>query len=519
MIPSLSQEIIAQYASDAQTIQEPQGADFSQGVKVGKTVPAKWWNWLFSAATKRIIQSRNDAENMLTELKNVVTDAGITPSGSDNTQLSAAIENKADVQIDKYVVNKKGFYLDWLSSPSPEMPSGHNYNTVLSSGIVADVAHLSYAARSSSSSSSTTAWVIFLTADGVEWHTFMPSNSIGLFNTAYSLRKFKDVYYMLIQAIEDPGYQTTLNGRLYKSFDLENWELIDSWQAYSTAGKGDSYAFFTQTDTTLGIVYNAGQNTISSYYMTTTDGTTWSSLTLSKHVGADSRYGYISYSKSFSTTNGIILGDTYINTTTGEVTIIIGSAAKGFPLDYDMYVTTSGRLVMSANQNTTSWYTVEAGATTAVQHTDSASGRLTGKLSNGAIVRSITRDKQISYDGLTFSSIGAANNYDLFELNGMFYQGSKQSTDLVNWEQIPTLDAGYHITKVIEVHNTLLARRDVYNDYKASTDGGATWNAMHQSLPNGLLFPVGEKCFTIGTSCYVTQNYVNRVLGHTLYIR
>lgn len=114
MIPNLSQEALTQYASDAQTIQQPQGADYSRGVSVGRTIPAKWWNWLFSNATKRIVQSRNDADNMFTEMKNVVTDAGLTPSASDNTQLTQAIEAKTDEQINGYVETKKGFIDRWI---------------------------------------------------------------------------------------------------------------------------------------------------------------------------------------------------------------------------------------------------------------------------------------------------------------------------------------------------------------------------------------------------------------------
>lgn len=114
MIPSLSQETITEYASEAQTIQEPTGTDYTQGVRVGKTVPAKWWNWLFSAVTKRVVQSRTDANNMLTELKNVVTDAGLTPSASDNTQLEKAITTKANTQINEYVLaNKINFTHIW----------------------------------------------------------------------------------------------------------------------------------------------------------------------------------------------------------------------------------------------------------------------------------------------------------------------------------------------------------------------------------------------------------------------
>ena len=131
MIPSLSQEELTQYASSAQTIQEPTGTDYSKGVSVGRTIPAKWWNWLFSNATKRIVQSRNDANNMLTELKNVVTDAGLTPSGSDNTQLTQAVEAKADKQIDDYVAYTKALVGYWNNLPQIMLPNSSSSRAVI----------------------------------------------------------------------------------------------------------------------------------------------------------------------------------------------------------------------------------------------------------------------------------------------------------------------------------------------------------------------------------------------------
>lgn len=117
MIPSLSQETITEYASEAQTIQEPTGTDYTQGVRVGKTIPAKWWNWLFKGATRRLGQAKTDAQNMLTEMQNVVADAGMTLDGSDNTQLAQAIISEADKQINSYVDNLKfGFTCDWYET-------------------------------------------------------------------------------------------------------------------------------------------------------------------------------------------------------------------------------------------------------------------------------------------------------------------------------------------------------------------------------------------------------------------
>lgn len=119
MITELSQQTIAEYASDALTTQKPEGTDYSQGVRVGRTIPAKWWNWLFNAVTKRLIQSNADAQDMLTEMQNTVTDAGLTLDGTDDTQLSQAIDIKADTRIDEFVDAKRADTLRLWESKKP----------------------------------------------------------------------------------------------------------------------------------------------------------------------------------------------------------------------------------------------------------------------------------------------------------------------------------------------------------------------------------------------------------------
>jgi len=119
MIEQLSQQTIAEYASDALTTQKPEGTDYSQGVRVGRTIPAKWWNWLFNAVTKRLIQSNADAQDMLTEMQNTVTDAGLTLDSTDDTQLSQAIDIKADARIDEFVDAKRADTLRLWESKKP----------------------------------------------------------------------------------------------------------------------------------------------------------------------------------------------------------------------------------------------------------------------------------------------------------------------------------------------------------------------------------------------------------------
>lgn len=117
MIRELSQSTIDEYASDIGAVKErPVGEDYTLGAKVGKTIPAKWWNWLFSATTKHVMQGRDDMQNIFTEMKNVLTDSGIEPNPADNTQLSQAITAKAENTLERYIQGKGALGMDWEGS-------------------------------------------------------------------------------------------------------------------------------------------------------------------------------------------------------------------------------------------------------------------------------------------------------------------------------------------------------------------------------------------------------------------
>ena len=107
MLNQLTQDDITEYGTNALTIDEPRGTDYTQGVQVGKTIPAKWWNWLFRAVTKRAQQAKADSQTILTELKNTVIDAGITPDPTDDTQLAQAANTLAVRGVTNYVQEKK----------------------------------------------------------------------------------------------------------------------------------------------------------------------------------------------------------------------------------------------------------------------------------------------------------------------------------------------------------------------------------------------------------------------------
>ena len=75
-------ENITEYAKNATAIEEP--SEYSTGVKVGWTAPAKWWNWLMNAFSKRLGETYETVKSIHEEIKNAV---GGTLDENSNTQL------------------------------------------------------------------------------------------------------------------------------------------------------------------------------------------------------------------------------------------------------------------------------------------------------------------------------------------------------------------------------------------------------------------------------------------------
>ena len=65
-------EDIEEYAKDSQTINKPTDQNYAEGVKVGWTLPAKWWNWLMNAFTKRFRETKATVDSMYEELSNLM---------------------------------------------------------------------------------------------------------------------------------------------------------------------------------------------------------------------------------------------------------------------------------------------------------------------------------------------------------------------------------------------------------------------------------------------------------------
>ena len=81
-------ENITEYAKNATAIEEP--SEYSTGVKVGWTAPAKWWNWLMNAFSRRLGETYETVKSIHEEIKNAV---GGTLDETSNTQLKNTLDN------------------------------------------------------------------------------------------------------------------------------------------------------------------------------------------------------------------------------------------------------------------------------------------------------------------------------------------------------------------------------------------------------------------------------------------
>lgn len=103
MQTAITQQDITVYSSDPLgTKERPSNPYYVNGVDVGYTAPAKWWNWLWNKLTSILTQAKADRTNMLAEMYNVLSSASITPSASDNHQLSKAVNTVEYNTIEAY---------------------------------------------------------------------------------------------------------------------------------------------------------------------------------------------------------------------------------------------------------------------------------------------------------------------------------------------------------------------------------------------------------------------------------
>ena len=131
-------ENITEYAKNATDIEEP--SEYATGVKVGWTAPAKWWNWLMNAFSKRLGEIYETVKSMHEEIKNAV---GGTLDENSDTQLkgefSKCVTSVNDILPDsdrKVNLQAANIPMDYIKSRKAAVAIPRSWNTpaVLSDG-------------------------------------------------------------------------------------------------------------------------------------------------------------------------------------------------------------------------------------------------------------------------------------------------------------------------------------------------------------------------------------------------
>lgn len=564
MIPSLSQEELTQYASDAQTIQQPQGTDYTQGVKAGRTIPAKWWNWLFSASTKRIVQSRNDANNMLTELKNVITDAGLTPSGSDNTQLTQAIEAKTLTQIDTYVEDKKRFMEEWylagvevdglrLTKRYPSSTTADMYPRVFSvqeqNGVYIGLAQ----GYDTSVNPEVYHSHLAFSQDLVHW-TSITNRNFGLISVELGAVFFAGAWFV-------PTFFEGA-GHLYKSTDSVNWTEV----SFGGAGLADC-TLFTLNNTLYMIDVSVLSPITTHKLRSTQDGETWSSQELSCafvdtsdhfHRPGPNKVAQVTY---LSGTKYLIGATLLLDMSLMSLTILPEDENDHYLIPFNGYYYTHGTVLSS----TPTTYKIAADGTI---DTVNMTVNLACSSEEMLVVSGTSGISTYSFDGTTFNSFPNVNSlfggntayvFTVRKINNKWFLTASRNLDyatafkvlvadnlsaslsdytvVYEGQLIPNAGTGLS-TNYSDLLFNILENGMISVANVMSKDGGVTWfsgQAEHYfritgfapasifAVINGKYFGITKagNAFTIPnvTLVFYTTNGINRVVGNTLYLR
>ena len=529
MISQLSQETVTEYASEALTIQEPQGADYTKGVSVGKTIPAKWWNWLFNAVTKRASQSKTDAQNMLDEIKNVVTDAGLTPDASDSTQMAQAVVAKADAEIDKYVYNKQGFFADWMTVSTPPVPAGHTLGTRVS--IDGSVAYR----ITRQSSTMTNSFTITINSTGATWGPVATVNLLQYVHSGYSMQTslcvFKGRYFLLYGGLQDAAYQTESHFELFVSDNGVEWSRLRTIHIhYSNDNVNHIYpSMGLGADRLYFITYEGADGNFSSYLLATEDGRTITELASGfAHVvspqdgmvipyGSNGfAWGEFIYDGSTLTTAFTPLRNDAVQKVPNPVVFRSGVAlykmARGGNVIYKAPSLGAVAERFTGMPNYSFWF-----MTPDKEHMVGVNAP-----SQGYACTSV----QLMDDTLTAVDMPQPPNtsstlYRPFVQDGVAYCYRHKSTDCINWTELsglpPALSATDCIIPCLPSGVFRFFRYQADTGF-ISTNNGVTWRetTFNRSDLLGSMFN-HNCCFDIRGS--VTFTSINRVIGHTLYLR
>lgn len=511
MLDNLTQEDITEYATNALTIDEPRGTDYTQGVQVGKTIPAKWWNWLFRAVTKRVQQARADAQSMLTELKNTVTDAGLTPDPTDNTQLAQAANNLAVRGVNTYVQDKKrGFFASWTAENCRGFPQFGDSDIVTIDELKeipgSDGKGFYLRLKQHISNPSSDVYLHYTSTDLYNWYEIAAPNGAEL-QTA-DIVYFKDRYYFLY-SVKDVH-----DAQLYYSDDAASWYFSRSFSEYGALGLRVAANILWMISATVQTYAD-----INYYSYRTADGVNWTNAgTVFRNMaGVDDvvapvtpfKGSYIIGNKI--TTDGLtwsVMITDWTNTASGKAVIA-----------------QDGSAILQFNATEGAWYLIESPLSAPVKKTGTWLFKYMGP--DGYILVEDSADNYagLTQDGDTFVKLSILYPTDplaeFFKNNGKYFLGAYESDDLTTWVAV-TLPLGATVPQFSGVTGYIVA-----GNY-FSLDGCENWE---QGQSAGLPFcavPVyisdTVTCMTITIRdnhvlrC-MTYNGVNRVIGTTLYLK
>jgi hypothetical protein len=113
---TLEQQALDIYSSDPLgTKEQPPSPNYEDGVDVGYTAPAKWWNWLYNKITVFFSGCLTDRTAMHTELLNVLSSASVTPDSTDLQQLNDSINIKCATECTVYNNKEEAELIDGTS--------------------------------------------------------------------------------------------------------------------------------------------------------------------------------------------------------------------------------------------------------------------------------------------------------------------------------------------------------------------------------------------------------------------
>lgn len=554
MITQLSEETINEYALEAQTTQQPTGADFTQGVSVGRTIPAKWWNWLFNAVTKRIFQGKNDSQNILTELQNVVTDAGIELDDTDNTQLSQAVSAKADEQIDLFIDKKRGYFINWFETPRPAAP---DYWTPVVGGLSISncTCHVLY--REGAGAIRDTLKVAF-NVDGKSWTPYVDIHLTNGIVPSYIchvvIHKFKGRYFLYVDGTISGSWQNGHAGEMFVSDDLKTWTSmfhIYYYHSNQAATSNGEYPSFAWSDDALYFMSKEGESASATTKLRATyDGYNWTEIAtgfsyLTSRVPSEG-LKVIPYG-----TNGFLWGF-YAFDGTNFAPVNTNASDNYYAGIYNPLILSSGKVFYQSGRSDDKCFIAPNPGAQAVLVPLSEALPYAGRgrlVLNGRYVAfggnningyCVTLDSvKLVDDTGTVTTFphppreeGATVDFLPFDINGITYCGRyKTTSDFDHWEMVQNLPEGLSADAFI--FDCVDRRMIGFTDYRynsslgkyltfVSKDEGAVWREQNSSrmIRGNILFDDccwGGSDTTAGGS--VSYNSSNRVIGNTLYLR